>query len=192
MGGTERVAKHHDKGKLDVRARIDRLLDQGSFREIGTLVGGEIAADGIVVGSGLRQRLAHHGRRRGLHHAGGQHRSRRQLQALPHRRTRGAQPDSVGDAVGGRRFPAHRWPLRPHSHRPARAGELLGARPHRRRRPRPVGRARCTGRPGLRLQDHEPPGCDLHRGSARRQGVDGRGDLEGGPRRSRASRWRAA
>jgi acetyl-CoA carboxylase carboxyltransferase component len=53
MGGTERVAKHRDKGKLDVRARIDQLLDEGSFREIGTLVGGEIAADGIVVGSGL-------------------------------------------------------------------------------------------------------------------------------------------
>ena len=47
MGGTERVAKHRDKGKLDVRARIDRLLDKGSFRELGTLVGGEIAADGI-------------------------------------------------------------------------------------------------------------------------------------------------
>jgi acetyl-CoA carboxylase carboxyltransferase component len=53
MGGTESVVKHRDKGKLDVRARIDRLLDEGSFREIGTLVGGEIAADGIVVGSGL-------------------------------------------------------------------------------------------------------------------------------------------
>jgi acetyl-CoA carboxylase carboxyltransferase component len=53
MGGTERLVKHHDKGKLDARARLDRLLDKGSFREIGTLVGGEIAADGIVVGSGL-------------------------------------------------------------------------------------------------------------------------------------------
>jgi acetyl-CoA carboxylase carboxyltransferase component len=52
MGGTERLAKHHDTGKLDARARLDRLLDKGSFREIGTLVGGEIAADGIVVGSG--------------------------------------------------------------------------------------------------------------------------------------------
>ena len=53
MGGAERVAKHRDKGKLDVRARIDRLLDKGSFHEIGTLVGGDVAADGIVVGSGL-------------------------------------------------------------------------------------------------------------------------------------------
>jgi methylmalonyl-CoA decarboxylase subunit alpha len=53
MGGRDRLAKHHDKGKLNARARLDRLLDKGSFRELGTLVGGEIAADGIVVGSGL-------------------------------------------------------------------------------------------------------------------------------------------
>jgi acetyl-CoA carboxylase carboxyltransferase component len=53
MGGTERLAKHRGKGKLDARARIDYLLDPGTFRELGTLVGGEIAADGIVVGSGL-------------------------------------------------------------------------------------------------------------------------------------------
>ncbi|MGZ8748273.1 MAG: acyl-CoA carboxylase subunit beta [Mycobacterium sp.] len=53
MGGSERLAKHHGKGKLDARARLDHLLDKGSFREFGTLVGGEIAADGIVAGSGL-------------------------------------------------------------------------------------------------------------------------------------------
>lgn len=53
MGGPDRVAKHRAKGKLDVRARIDRLLDPGSFREFGTFAGGEIAADGIVTGSGL-------------------------------------------------------------------------------------------------------------------------------------------
>lgn len=53
MGGPERLDKHRGKGKLDARARIDRLLDPGTFREIGTLVGGQIAADGIIVGSGL-------------------------------------------------------------------------------------------------------------------------------------------
>ncbi len=53
MGGPERLAKHHGKGKLDARARLDHLLDKGSLREFGTLVGGEIAADGIVAGSGL-------------------------------------------------------------------------------------------------------------------------------------------
>src|SRR6201987_3124110 len=53
MGGPDRLAKHRGKGKLDARARIDPLLDPGTFRELGTLGGGEIAADGIVVGSGL-------------------------------------------------------------------------------------------------------------------------------------------
>ncbi len=50
---TERLAKHHGKGKLDARARLEHLLDKGTFREFGTLVGGDIAADGIVAGSGL-------------------------------------------------------------------------------------------------------------------------------------------
>lgn len=53
MGGPERLAKHRGKGKLDARARLERLLDPGTFRELGTLVGGETAADGIVVGSGV-------------------------------------------------------------------------------------------------------------------------------------------
>jgi acetyl-CoA carboxylase carboxyltransferase component len=52
MGGPDRVAKHHGKGKLDARGRIEHLLDDGSFCEFGTLVGGDIAADGIVAGSG--------------------------------------------------------------------------------------------------------------------------------------------
>jgi len=53
MGGAERLDKHRGKGKLDARARIERLLDPGTFRELGTLVGGEVPADAIVTGSGL-------------------------------------------------------------------------------------------------------------------------------------------
>jgi acetyl-CoA carboxylase carboxyltransferase component len=52
MGGPERLAKHHGNGKLDARARISRLLDADTFCEFGTLVGGDIAADGLVAGSG--------------------------------------------------------------------------------------------------------------------------------------------
>ena len=52
MGGSERLDKHRGKGKLDARARVERLVDPGTFRELGTLVGGEIAADAIVTGSG--------------------------------------------------------------------------------------------------------------------------------------------
>ena len=53
MGGEERLAKRAAKGLLDARARVEHLLDPGSFREIGTLVGDEIPADGIITGSGL-------------------------------------------------------------------------------------------------------------------------------------------
>ncbi|MBY8857485.1 acetyl-CoA carboxylase carboxyltransferase subunit [Nocardia sp. CA2R105] len=53
MGGPERVAKHRGKGKLDARSRIEHLVDPGTFQEFGTLVGGEVAADAIVAGSGL-------------------------------------------------------------------------------------------------------------------------------------------
>ena len=31
MGGPERLAKHRGKGKLDARARLEYLLDKGSF-----------------------------------------------------------------------------------------------------------------------------------------------------------------
>ena len=61
MGGPDRLERHRTKGagdRLDARARIDHLLDAGSFREIGTLVSpggaasGTAPADGIVTGSG--------------------------------------------------------------------------------------------------------------------------------------------
>lgn len=51
MGGEERLGKKHAKGQLDARGRIDHLLDPGSFREVGTLVG-EVPGDGIVAGAG--------------------------------------------------------------------------------------------------------------------------------------------
>ncbi len=39
MGGPQKVERQHAAGKLTVRERIDRLLDTGSFREIGTVAG---------------------------------------------------------------------------------------------------------------------------------------------------------
>ena len=38
-GGVEAVARHHAEGKLTVRERIGRLLDPGSFQEVGKLAG---------------------------------------------------------------------------------------------------------------------------------------------------------
>ncbi|HUT48239.1 MAG TPA: carboxyl transferase domain-containing protein [Alphaproteobacteria bacterium] len=40
LGGEEAVARHHAKGRLTVRERIEALLDAGSFREVGGAAGG--------------------------------------------------------------------------------------------------------------------------------------------------------
>ena len=39
MGGADKVARQHERGKLDVRQRIGALLDDGSFHEIGKIAG---------------------------------------------------------------------------------------------------------------------------------------------------------
>lgn len=59
MGGPEKVAKQHAKGRLSARERIHLLFDPGTFSEIGALAGGNhpgghppLAGDGIVGGTG--------------------------------------------------------------------------------------------------------------------------------------------
>jgi acetyl-CoA carboxylase carboxyltransferase component len=39
MGGTEKVDRQHREGKLTIRERVGRLVDPGSFNEVGTLTG---------------------------------------------------------------------------------------------------------------------------------------------------------
>jgi acetyl-CoA carboxylase carboxyltransferase component len=65
MGGAERIARQHERGKLTVRERLDLLFDQDTFREFGLLAhqqpvrGAQVAApeqtpaDGVVTGHGL-------------------------------------------------------------------------------------------------------------------------------------------
>jgi methylmalonyl-CoA decarboxylase subunit alpha len=65
MGGDEKIAKQHDRGKLTARERIDLLFDKGTFVEFGLLAhqqqvrgSAEIdpegtPADGVVTGHGL-------------------------------------------------------------------------------------------------------------------------------------------
>ncbi len=51
MGGADKVAIQHSKGKLTVLERIDQLLDAGTFREIGALAGlARYADDGEMQG----------------------------------------------------------------------------------------------------------------------------------------------
>ncbi|RIH65928.1 methylmalonyl-CoA carboxyltransferase [Mariniphaga sediminis] len=62
LGGEERVANQHRKGKLTARERIDLLFDKGTFREIDMLVKHrsvnfgmekvDIPSDGVIVGHG--------------------------------------------------------------------------------------------------------------------------------------------
>jgi len=62
MGGKERVERQRARGKLDVRSRIDRLFDPGTFVELGMLArnNGDLPeeeqkptpADGVVTGFG--------------------------------------------------------------------------------------------------------------------------------------------
>ncbi|QJQ32314.1 methylmalonyl-CoA carboxyltransferase [Sphingomonas lacunae] len=50
MGGEEKVARQHSRGKMDARARLAAIVDPGSFREIGKIAGrGSYDADGNLV-----------------------------------------------------------------------------------------------------------------------------------------------
>ena len=46
MGGPENIERQHKAGRLTVRERVERLLDGGSFQEIGGLAGKATYADG--------------------------------------------------------------------------------------------------------------------------------------------------
>ena len=63
MGGEEKIARQHERGKLTVRERIDLLFDAGTFVELGLLAeqqpvrgqhvdAGGTPADGVVTGHG--------------------------------------------------------------------------------------------------------------------------------------------
>ena len=39
MGGADKVKRQRDQGRLNVRERIDRILDRASFHEIGAVSG---------------------------------------------------------------------------------------------------------------------------------------------------------
>ena len=193
MGGEERLAKHRGQGKLDARARIDHLLDPGSFLELGTLVGGEEApADAIVMGSGRIDGRPGHGRRRGLHGDGGHDQLVRQLQALPRGRARPRRQGALHHDARGRRVPGRRQePRRAHPDRPHLPVEVLGPGPPGHRGARLVGRSRCPGGPDLRLHRDGPARRHLHRRPAGGLRVARRADHQGGPRRSRRWRWPA-
>ena len=58
MGGKEQVERQKNRGKLTARERIEKLLDPGTFQEIGLFTKnrnnayGDVACDGVVTGYG--------------------------------------------------------------------------------------------------------------------------------------------
>ena len=69
-GGTDRLAKQHEQGKLTARERINNLVDADSFEELGLFAqhrqtnfgmqGREVPADGVVTGAAtIDGRLVH-------------------------------------------------------------------------------------------------------------------------------------
>ena len=58
-GGPDRVAKIHDSGRLTGRERIERLIDPGSWYELGMLAEAELRRpERITTGDGIITRLA--------------------------------------------------------------------------------------------------------------------------------------
>ena len=57
MGGEERVARQHASGRLTVRERIERLFDEGSFRETGALAGRGSYEDGELTDQAQLRRI---------------------------------------------------------------------------------------------------------------------------------------
>lgn len=49
LGGSEAVEKHHSRGRLTIRERIDGLVDQDSFSEVGSLTGQGTYENGQLV-----------------------------------------------------------------------------------------------------------------------------------------------
>ncbi len=139
--GEAAIVAQHDRGKLTARERIDYLLDDGSFDEVGSLVRHHAFDSGLDGAPALHRRRGHrlrdHRRPAGLRLLPGLHRSR----GVARRGARREDPPHPGPrAADGR--PAHRdlrrrW--RPH--------------PGRRRRP-------------ARLRRHLPPQRRAHRASS--------------------------
>ncbi|MHB8691768.1 MAG: acyl-CoA carboxylase subunit beta [Solirubrobacteraceae bacterium] len=112
MGGPDRIAAHHAKGRLTARERVERLVDPGSFVELGMLalsdrpeVGERAPADAAVTGVGTVE-----GRKVGviandatvLAGTTGRVGSRKQGQIMSLAARKGYPLVMLGDANGGR------------------------------------------------------------------------------------------
>jgi len=96
MGGEERVRRQHEAGRMTVRERIERLLDPGTFDEIGALAGfGQYATDGSLDAFTPANLVAGTGRIEGRH-----------VVTCNGRRMPMTETGRSGEAVAGVRFKA--------------------------------------------------------------------------------------
>ena len=52
-GGQDRVARQHEAGKMTARERVAKLLDEGSFVEVGAFTAAKESASSVITGYGL-------------------------------------------------------------------------------------------------------------------------------------------
>ena len=57
QGGADAVAKQHSQNRLTIRERVDQLLDEGSFEELGPVGQGQLGI-GVVSRMALQRRIA--------------------------------------------------------------------------------------------------------------------------------------
>ncbi len=200
-GGEQKIALQHERGKLTARERIDLLVDEGTFVELGihgrphfsqrSMEGKEAPADGVITGwgdvDGRRCAIAAYDFTVMAGSMGmtgelkvGRLRElalqKRMPLHLAARLGRSAHPGGRRVAVRGLRPPV------------PRGGDDVGRHPAGGRDARPLrgGNRLHPGAVGLRA-DGGRPGRDGARGPAPDQGRDRRGHLHGGARRSQGA-----
>ena len=137
MGGPERLERQRTGGRLDARARVELLVDPGTFVELGTLVGsvhrGRAGGAGRRARRGARpgRRAPGARRRRGLHGDGRLDRPRHDRQAPAPRRAREQErvPFVMLLEGAGERDAERVRAARPRTERPPDAGRAVGLVP---------------------------------------------------------------
>ena len=194
MGGSERLEQQRRDGRLDARARIDRLLDDGTFVELGTLVGSvhrgvvpPVPADGLIAGHGLIDgRPVLVGAEDFTVMGGSIGRGTDREAPAPRRARRaGARPARHAARRCGRADAERVRAARPGAERPPDAGAPLGARADGCGGDGAVGRARRAHRAAHGLRGDGRGRVAVLGRAAAREGGDGRGRHQGSPRRDR-------
>ena len=183
-----RVDRHHARGRLDARQRIEALFDPGTLVKLGTLVTSQDESTRRATrwspGSGTST-AAPPRRGRGLHGPGRVDRQRRGTTSASacasSPRRSGCRWCSCSKGAGHRLVTKG---MGRQAQRPPGPRRPLGARADGVPRARLVGRARRAHRAAVRLHDHDRGRVAVHRRAAAGEGRDRRGHHQGGAGRT--------